>query len=354
MSRFFSSRHKALVPYTPGEQPTERNYIKLNTNESPFPPSAQAVALACEAAKTLELYPDPTGSKLHAAFAEQCGVSQDEVLMTNGSDEILYFAFLAFCDDRHPAAFADVTYGFYRVFADLLHVPYTLIPLRDDFSIDPADYAGLGKTIFIANPNAPTGLALSADAVEQIIRDNPNNVVIVDEAYVDFGAESVVPLIHKYDNLLVTQTFSKSRSMAGARLGCGIGCKALIQDLNTIKYSINPYNINRMTMAAGLGVLQDEAYTRSNCRKIMETRALTVQALQQLNFKVIDSAANFVFAKAEWISGQDLYLKLKERGVLVRHFETSRLKDYNRITIGTKAQMKALVIAIEAIREEQV
>ncbi len=353
MSRFLSGRHKSLVPYTPGEQPTVRQYVKLNTNESPFPPSEKAVLFAAEAARKLELYPDPTCGALHAAFAAHCGVEPDEVLMTNGSDEILYFAFLAFCDDRHPAAFADITYGFYSVFADLLHVPYTLIPLHEDFSIDPEDYVGLGKTIFLANPNAPTGLALSLDAVERIVRGNPNNVVVVDEAYVDFGAESAVGLIRKYDNLLVTQTFSKSRSMAGARLGCGIGCSALIADLNTIKYSINPYNINRMTMAAGLGVLADEEYTRQNCRAVAETRTMTTEALRQLGFSVLDSKANFVFAAADWIGGNELYLKLKDRGVLVRHFETPRLKNYNRITIGSREQMRALLLAIEAIREEQ-
>ena len=353
MSRFFSDRHKSLVPYTPGEQPTGRQYIKLNTNESPFPPSEKAVAYAAQAAKRLELYPDPTCGELHAAFAKQCGVEPDEVLMTNGSDEILYFAFQAFCDDRHPAAFADVTYGFYSVFAQLLHIPYTLIPLREDFTIEPEDYVGLGKTIFLANPNAPTGIALGLDAVERIVRGNPNNVVVVDEAYVDFGGESAVSLIHRYDNLLVTQTFSKSRSLAGGRLGCGLGCKALIADLNTIKYSTNPYNINRMTMAAGLGALEDDAYMRGNCKEIIETREATTEALRRLGFSVIDSSANFVFAKADWIGGNDLYLQLKERGVLIRHFETPRLKDYNRITIGTREQMRALILAINDIREAQ-
>ena len=353
MSRFFSDRHKSLVPYTPGEQPTGRQYIKLNTNESPFPPSEKAVAYAAQAAKRLELYPDPTCGELHAAFAKQCGVEPDEVLMTNGSDEILYFAFQAFCDDRHPAAFADVTYGFYSVFAQLLHIPYTLIPLREDFTIEPEDYVGLGKTIFLANPNAPTGIALGLDAVERIVRGNPNNVVVVDEAYVDFGGESAVSLIHRYDNLLVTQTFSKSRSLAGGRLGCGIGCKALIADLNTIKYSTNPYTINRMTMAAGLGALEDDLYMRENCRTIVETRGLTTEALRRLGFTVIDSATNFVFAKADWIGGNDLYLQLKERGILIRHFETPRLKDYNRITIGTREQMRALILAINDIREAQ-
>lgn len=351
MSRFFSIQHKELVPYTPGEQPTAHKYIKLNTNESPFPPSEKAVAYAAEAAKHLELYPDPTCGALHKAFAARIGVSPEQVLMTNGSDEILHFAFMAFCDDRHPAAFADITYGFYSVFAKLRHVPYTLIPLREDFTIEPEDYVGLGKTIFLANPNAPTGIALPLEAVERIVRGNPNNVVVVDEAYVDFGAKSAVSLIEEYDNLLVTQTFSKSRSMAGARLGCGIACKELIADLNTIKYSTNPYNINRMTMAAGLGVLDDEAYTRNNCRKIMDTRLFTTQALRQLGFTVIDSMANFVFAKADWIGGQALYEALKARGILVRHFETPRLKDYNRITIGTTDQMKALILTIEECRE---
>ena len=214
------------------------------------------------------------------------------------------------------------------------------------------DYIGLNRTIFIANPNAPTGICLSLSQIEAIVRGNPNNVVVIDEAYVDFGGESAMSLIHKYDNLLVTQTFSKSRSMAGARLGFGVGCKELIRDLNTIKYSTNPYNINRMTMAAGIGALEDEDYFRANCQQIMENRDFTTIQLRNLGFEVLNSMANFVFAKHPGISGEELYLRLKERGILVRHFSVPRLSDYNRITVGSREQMDALIRAITEILEE--
>ncbi len=353
MSRFFSQKYSTLAPYVPGEQPTERQYIKLNTNESPFPPSQKACEMAAKAANQLQLYPDPECRALTAQAAELLGVEREEVLLTNGSDEILNFAFMAYCDDTCGAAFADITYGFYSVFAQINNVLYTTIPLRDDFSIDPTDYYGLGKTIFIANPNAPTGIALSTAQIEQILRENPNNVVVIDEAYVDFGGESCVPLIKKYDNLLVTQTFSKSRSMAGARLGFGVGCKQLIADLNAIKYSTNPYNINRMTMAAAQGMLCDEAYTQANCRTIIENRVWLCGELARLGFVLTDSKTNFVFAKHEKIGGKALYEALKTRGILVRHFDKERIADYNRITVGTRAQMEALVLALSEILEER-
>ena len=353
MSRFFSVRHNKLVPYTPGEQPTQmKSYIKLNTNESPFPPSVKAQAYAAEAAKNMQLYCDPTAKKLTQAVADRLGVDFDEVLLTNGSDEILNFAFLAFCDEMHPAVFANITYGFYPVFASLNSIPYEEIPLKDDFTIDVNDYIGIGKTIVIANPNAPTGIALSKSEIEKIIKSNPNNVVIVDEAYVDFGGESCVDLIHKYDNLLVTQTFSKSRSMAGARLGFGVGCKALIADLNTVKYSTNPYNVNSMTQAAGLGCIADDEYNMQNCKTIIENRTYTTDALTALGFSVLPSKTNFVFAKHPNIDGKDLYLKLKDVGILVRHFDKMEISDFNRITIGTKAQMESLISEIKKILEE--
>lgn len=352
MSRFFSEKYRALTPYTPGEQPTERQYIKLNTNESPFPPSEKAMTAAAEAAGQLQLYPDPTCRELTAAVAALCGVSAEEVLMTNGSDEILNFAFMAFCDDAHPAVFPDITYGFYKVFAELNGVPYRTVPLREDLSVDPADFYNADGTVFIANPNAPTGLVLSVAEVEEILRHNPNNVVVIDEAYVDFGAESCVPLIRKYDNLLVTQTFSKSRSMAGARLGFGVGQASLINDLNTVKYSTNPYNINRLTMAAGLGTLADEAYTRENCRTIMRTRESTTATLRGLGFELADSHTNFLFAKHPAVGGEQLYKQLKARGILVRHFAQPRIADYVRITVGSETEMQALVGALREIVEE--
>ena len=349
MSRFFSQKYAKLTPYTPGEQPKHRQYVKLNTNESPFAPSAKAQSYAAKAAQSMQLYSDPTCSALVKIAAEKLGVQEDEILFTNGSDDILNFAFMAFCDETHPAAFPDITYGFYPVFAKLNGVPYTQIPLDENFKIRVSDYLGINKTIFIANPNAPTGIALPLSDIEKIVKSNPDNVVVIDEAYVDFGAESAVSLIHKYENLLVTQTFSKSRSMAGARLGFGVACKKLIADLNTIKYSTNPYNINAMTMAAGIGALQDDAYFRENCKTIMAVREETTAQLRALGFTVIDSKANFVFAKHETVSGSMLYTALKEKGVLVRHFTKERIKDYLRITIGTKAQMEALLSKLDEI-----
>ena len=353
MSRFLSEKYKALTPYTPGEQPKERKYIKLNTNESPFPPSKKAVEYAARAAESVELYSDPEAKKLSSKLAELYGVSPECVICVNGSDEVLNFAFMAFCDKDNGAIFPNITYGFYSVFADLNGVPYTEILLDSDFNINVEDYIGKNKTIFIANPNAPTGIALGLDEIERIVSSNPDNVVIIDEAYVDFGAESAVQLTKKYDNLLVTQTFSKSRSMAGARLGFGIGSPALIADLNMIRYSTNPYNVNSMTMAAGLGVLEDEEYTRENCKRIIENREYAKKELSRLGFSMTDSKANFLFAKHEKIGGGELYSKLRERGILVRHWSKPIISDYNRITVGSFEEMKALVARVKDILEEE-
>lgn len=342
MSRYFSKKFKALVPYTPGEQPKEMKYIKLNTNESPFPPSERAMKKAAEAVKNLQLYCDPECRALVKKASEVFSVDTDEILFTNGSDEILNFAFSAFCDETHPAVFPDITYGFYPVFAEINRVPYEEIPLKDDFTISVDDYIGINKTIFIANPNAPTGIALSLNDIEKIVSSNPESVVVIDEAYVDFGTKSAVSLIHKYNNLLVTQTFSKSRSLAGGRLGFGIACKELIADLNTIKYSTNPYNINSLTQAVGAGVLEDEEYTKSNCKTIIENREYLTKKLEAMGFFVLPSKANFVFARHDKIDGRALYEALKGKGVLVRHFDSERLRDYNRITVGTKEQIDIL------------
>ncbi len=349
MSRFFSEKFRGLVPYTPGEQPRGRAFVKLNTNESPFPPSEKAMAAAAEAAGRLELYPDPACTFLRAALAETYGVTPDAVICTNGSDEVLNFAFMAFCDERHPVVFPDITYGFYEVFAALHRLPFRKIPLAEDFSIDPADYFGAGATIVLANPNAPTGLLLSAAAIEEIVASNPGHVVVIDEAYIDFGGESVVPLTKKYKNLLVTGTFSKSRSMAGARLGFGIGDPALIADLDILRCSTNPYNLNAMTMAAGLGVLADEDYTRRNCRRIIENRAYTAEAMKKLGFVLTDSAANFLFASHPAAGGGELCAALREKGILVRHFDSPRIAAYNRITIGSRGDCDALLCALAAI-----
>ena len=353
MSRFFSDKYAAIKPYVPGEQPRDMQYIKLNTNESPFPPPASVIEAARMEAEKTQLYSDPECTLLVEKGAEVFKVKKTQLLFTNGSDEILNFAFMAFCDKQTPAVFPDITYGFYSVFADLNGVPYRKIPLKEDFSVKKEEYFQANGTVFIANPNAPTGLALSRADVEEIVKNNPNNVVVIDEAYVDFGGESCIPLIEKYDNLLVTQTFSKSRSLAGARLGVGIACESLIADLNTIKYSTNPYNVNRMTMAAGYAALCEEEYFRENCQTICAVREFTASELKKMGFEVLDSKTNFLFAKTDKISGKELYEKLKKRGVLVRHFENGRISEFNRITIGTESQMRSFLLETAAIIKEK-
>jgi len=352
MSRFFSRKYDALEAYTPGEQPRDQQYVKLNTNESPFPPAPAVLTAAGEEAGRLQLYSDPTCKDLVTAAAEYYGVAPEQILMTNGSDEILNFAFMAFCDEEHPIVFPDITYGFYPVFAQLNGIPYEEIPLQADFTIKVEDYCGIGKNIVLANPNAPTGLLLKTGEIRRIIESNPNNIVIIDEAYIDFGGESCVPLVKDYPNLLVTQTFSKSRSLAGARLGLGIGQAELMADLNTLKYSTNPYNVNRMTMAAGAAAIRSAEYYDACCQTIMENRAYTEKRLQELGFEVLPSAANFLFARNSAIPGGELYRKLKERGVLVRHFTKPRISEFNRITIGTKEQMDIFLRTTEEILKE--
>jgi len=352
MSKFFSNKFSNLEAYVPGEQPKDMKYIKLNTNESPFPPPHSVLKAGEIALRNIQLYSDPECTSLTEATAELLGVKPDQVLMTNGSDEILNFAFMAFSDKEHPIVFPDITYGFYSVFAELNGIPYEEIPLNNDFTVNVEDYVGIGKNIVIANPNAPTGIALSLSDIERIVKSNPNNVVIIDEAYVDFGAESAVLLVDKYDNLLVTQTFSKSRSLAGARLGFGVGCKELINDLNTIKYSTNPYNVNRVTMAVGYQAVLDNDVFMENCRIISKNREWTRERLLELGFTVTDSKANFLFASSDEISGEALYLALKSRGILIRHFNKERIKNYNRITVGTFDQMQALVTEIENVLKE--
>ena len=349
MSRFFTEKYSSLVPYTPGEQPQDMQYVKLNTNESPYPPSEGVTLAAQNESRRLQLYSDPECVLLRKKMSEVFGVKPGQILMVNGSDELLNFAFMAFADEKRPLAFADITYGFYPVFAELNHIPYTEIPLKDDFTLDINDYIGINKNIVIANPNAPTGIGISLEDIEKIVKSNPDNVVVIDEAYIDFGGESVVPLIEKYDNLIVSGTFSKSRSMAGARLGFGIANEALIADMNTVKYSTNPYNVNRMTGAAGIAALEDNEYYMANCRKIQQTRAWTVAELEKLGFTVLPSKANFVFAKSEKISGEKLYTELKKNGVLIRHFTKPKICEYNRITIGTPEQMKILIDTIKKI-----
>ena len=353
MSRFLSPALSAVTPYTPGEQPQDQQYIKLNTNESPYLPSPRVVAAVSEAeVEKLRLYSDPACAQLLRTAAAHFGLQPSQVMPGNGSDENLFFALRAFCDADHPLTYADITYGCYGVWCGLMHIPSHIIPLKEDFTLDPKDYYGLNQTIVLANPNAPTGNALPRAEIEGILKANPNNVVIVDEAYVDFGGESCVPLIDQYENLLVVQTFSKSRQLAGARLGLAMGNAKLIADLNRVKFSLNPYNINRLTLKAGQAALEDTAYFEKTRAAIMDTRAWTMQQLTDRGFTVLDSRTNFVFASTGRINGGALYKKLKKNGILVRHFDAPRIQNWLRITIGTSEQMKIFVNTLDKIMEE--
>ncbi|MBQ1371129.1 MAG: histidinol-phosphate transaminase [Acutalibacteraceae bacterium] len=353
MSKYFSSRFASLEPYVPGEQPQDMSYIKLNTNESPFDPPKEVVPVIREAARSIRLYSDPESNELRQAIADYYGLEPENVMATNGSDEALNYAFMAFCDEEHPIVFPEITYGFYPVIAKLNNIPYETISLREDYTIDVREYEGINKNICIANPNAPTGIALSLEEVEQIVRTNPDNIIIIDEAYVDFGARSAVPLLYRYDNLLITQTFSKSRSLAGGRLGFILGAKDLIADMNTLRNASNPYNINRMTAKAGIVTLRENTYFKNSCQAIQFNRRYTSRALEALGFEILPSSANFLFIRSERIGGEELYLRLKEKGVLIRHFSDPKISDWNRVTIGTKVQMDKFLAKVEEIFVEQ-
>lgn len=351
MSEFLNPAFTNVEPYTPGEQPQDRRYIKLNTNESPFPPAPAVLkAVNEEEALNLRLYSDPNVTPLKKALAETYSVSPEEVFVSNGSDEALDYAFAAFGVDG--ISFPDITYGFYEVLTGYRNLTGLPIPLKKDFSIDFHDYLGLHRMIVLANPNAPTGLFLQPDEIESIVRANPDRVVLIDEAYIDFGGVSAVPLTRKYPNLLVVQTFSKSRSLAGARVGFAIGSRELILDLERLRNASNPYNINRISMAAAVAALSAPDYYRKNCGKIIENRDYTTKLLESLGFEVLPSLANFVFARRSGTDGEKLYQKLKEKGVLVRHFTTDSIRDYNRITIGSKEEMETFGSVLAGILEE--
>lgn len=350
MSRFFTESLKALQPYVPGEQPQDMQYIKLNTNESPFPASPKAVAaINGEEVSRLYLYSDPDCKALIAAIAKRYGLQPEQVTVGNGSDEVLWFALRAFCDENTPLAYNDITYGCYKTWCSMLNVPSKILPLQEDYSVDLSLYRGLDSTIMIANPNAPTGLCLTVQEIEGILQENPDHVVIVDEAYVDFGGQSCVGLIDKYENLLVVQTCSKSRSLAGARLGFAMGNAELISDLNRIKFSFNPYNVNRLTCLAGIAAMEDEDYFQTCTQTVAQTREKTAAALKTMGFTLTDSKANFLFAESSRIPGGVLYRKLKEKGILVRHFDKPRLENRLRITVGSEQQMEALLTALKEL-----
>ncbi len=348
MSRFLNEQYRAMEAYTPGEQPRDMQYIKLNTNESPYPPAPSVVeAMTGQQVELLRLYSDPTAKNLKERLAGLYGVKPENVFVSNGSDEVLNFAFMAF--GGQGAVFPDISYGFYEVYAELYGINAEKIPLEEDFSVDYKKYCGKNKLVVIANPNAPTGMTIPVWQIEEIVKSNPDSPVLIDEAYVDFGGESCLQLVAKYDNLLVTRTFSKSRCLAGGRLGYAFASPAIIADLEKIKYSTNPYNINRLTLLLGEKTVEAEGYYQEKCAEIQKTRAWTVEQLEGLGFSVLPSKANFIFVKTDKMDGGELYRKLKERGILVRHFTNPTICQYNRVTIGTKEQMETLIDTIKEV-----
>jgi len=350
MSKFIASRLASLDTYVPGEQPTGMEYIKLNTNESPFPPPAVIADIVAGEVEKLKLYPNTDGKKLINKLAKLYDVQPENIIIGNGSDELLAFAFLAFFENG--VIFPDITYGFYPVYAKLYDIPYQEIPLQDDFTINIQDYINTSKNIVIANPNAPTGISLELDDIEKIVTSNPDYIVMIDEAYVDFGGTSVIPLIKKYDNLLVIHTYSKSRSLAGARLGYAIGSAPIIEDMNKMKYSFNPYNVNNLTQVMGEAALDNEEYFVKKRKEIIKTRKYTQKHLEDTGFVFTDSHANFLFGKNPKITGFELYSKLKEKGILIRQWNKPRISDHVRITIGSEEQMNALIKATKEILYE--
>ena len=351
MSRFLNRSLAALKPYVPGEQPQGvEQLIKLNTNESPFPPSPMVLdALNRAEVEKLRLYSDPTCRAAAEAIARELGVSPAQVVLGNGSDELLAFAFHGFCENG--AAFADLTYGFYPVFCDMFRVPSRIVPLREDFSVCVEDYAGLRETVFLANPNAPTGMALPRDGVRALLEQDRNRLVVVDEAYVDFGGESAVALLGGFENLLVVRTFSKSRSLAGARVGFAVAGEALCADLNALRFSFNPYNVNRLSLLAAECAMRDRAYFLRCRDAIVENREWTRAQLCRRGFVVPESRANFLFAKGP-LGGKEYLEALRARSILVRWFSGPRTRDFVRISIGSRADMEALIRATDEILRE--
>lgn len=352
MSQFLNGALRRLTPYTPGEQPRNQAYIKLNTNESPYPPSPGVLAALNRAeGENLRLYSDPEAVELREALAARYGVERENVFVANGSDEALSFAFLAYAADGRGVAFPDISYGFYAVFARLYGIPVRQVPLRADFRLVPEDYNHLHRTIVLANPNAPTGLALSRDEVGGIVRANPDAVVVVDEAYVDFGGVSADTLLKEYDNLVVVRTLSKSRALAGLRVGYALGSPNLISGLCCVRDSINSYTVDRLAQAGAVAALEDGPYFEEMRERVIRTRERTEERLRAMGFAVLESKANFLFVSHPKRTGKALLDGLREQGILVRWFDRPRIGNYLRISVGTDDEMDALRAALKALTE---
>lgn len=344
MKEFWSGRIRDMIPYTPGEQPRDRKFIKLNTNENPYPPSELAIRAMREAVSAdLRLYPDPECTQLRAAAADCWGVKPEQVFCGNGSDEILAFCFQAFFDPGRPVVFPKITYSFYPVYTDYFGLDRREVPMNPDFS-DPVELlCGNNGGVVLANPNAPTGIAVELDVVEKLLRANPDVVVIVDEAYVDFGAQSAVGLIDRYPNLLVAQTLSKSRSLAGLRVGFALGQENLIAALRCVRDSINSYTVDRVAQAGAAAALADRAYFDQTRQKVMDTRAWTARELERLGFTVCPSRSNFLFVRHPERPGKEIFDHLRQEGILVRRWDIPEIRDWLRISIGTDEEMQTLI-----------
>jgi len=350
MSRFLSRNTRELIPYVPGEQPKDKVFVKLNTNENPYPPSPLVMErIRNFDLRDLRLYPNSEGAIVKQAVSKYYGISADEVFVGNGSDEILAFIFKAFFDDTEKIGFPDITYSFYPVYCSLFNIPYIKVPVRDDFSIDLSQYPEDLKGIIFANPNAPTGIYITPSRIEELLKSRPDTLVIVDEAYIDFGGESCVELISRHDNLIIVQTLSKSRSLAGMRVGFAMGCKELMDGLVRVKDSFNSYPLDKIAQIAAEAAFLDTGYFNETRQKIINTRQWTREKLKSLGIQVTDSKANFLFVKIPEVSGAEALSKLRQEGVLVRHFNSPRICDWLRITIGTQEEMEILVEKIKKV-----
>lgn len=350
MSKFWNETTKNIDPYVPGEQPQDKKYIKLNTNENPYPPSHKVIEAMKNAVNDdLKLYPDPCCKKLISAIAKFYNINEDEVFVGNGSDEVLALTFLTFFSKEKKALFPDISYSFYIVYANFFNIDYEVIEVDDNFEIDLNKYISKEGGVILPNPNAPTSKYINTKDLEKLLLAKKDSIVIIDEAYIDFGGESMTRFTHKYDNLLVIQTFSKSRNLAGIRAGFAIGNKELIEGLNRVKNSFNSYTLDRVAQAGACAAIEDTKYFEETRNKIMRTREKSAKDLKDLGFTVFDSKANFLFVSHDKISGSVLYKELKNRGVLVRHFSNPKIDNYLRITVGTDEEMKVLVDTLKEI-----
>jgi len=350
MSRYWSPIVSALTPYVPGEQPKITNLIKLNTNENPYGPSPKVLeAIQKETNDNLRLYPDPNADQLKKTIAEYHQVSSDQVFVGNGSDEVIAIAFQALFQHKQPVLYPDITYSFYPVWSDMYQVEYKTVPVTDDFAIDFAAYDQPNGGIIFPNPNAPTGLLLTLDAIESLLQKNSDSVVMVDEAYIDFGGTSAIALVNKYPNLLVVQTLSKSRSLAGIRVGFAIGSTELIEGMERVKNSFNSYPIDRLALVASVASFEDEEYFQQCCQKVIDSRTKLISQLELMGFDVVPSATNFVFAKHPSHDAEELALELREQSIIVRFFKKPKIDQHLRISIGTESECQALVDALKSI-----